>query len=257
MRKFNKFIRESKLLEIPLSNGKFSWSREGRTVSRSLLDRFLVTDDWDESFVDTRASQKERLASDHFPILLEFGAFEWGPSPFRFCNSWLLDKQCCHIIKNSLTSGNHQGWAGFVICSKLRNLKSSLKSWLVDSERARKNQEESLLQALENEEIKEESQTMSSLDNVLKLSIKSDLIAIYRREERDLIQKCKLNWLKLEDENTSFFHRFLAAKKRRSLISELIDDQGTPTVSFNGIESLIIEFYKSLYTKAPQAWLSS
>ena len=94
---------------------------------------------------------------------------------------------------------------------------------------------------------------MSSLDNIVKLSIKSDILAIYRREERDLIQKSKLNWLKLGDENTSFFDRFLAAKKRRSLISKLIDDQGTPTVSFNGIESLIIEFYKSLYTKSPQA----
>ena len=122
----------------------------------------------------------------------------------------------------------------------------------MDSQRARKNQEESLLQALANEEIKEESLNMLSLDNILNLSIKSDLLAIYRRERSDLIQKCKLNWLKLGDENTNFFPRFLAAKKRCSLISELIDDQGTPTVSFNGIESLIIEFYKSLYTKSPQ-----
>ena len=239
------------MLEIPLSNGKFSWSREGRSVSRSLLDRFLVTDDWDESFADTRASRKERLTSD-FPILLEADAFEWGPSPFRFCNSWLLDKQCCQIIKNSLTSGNYQGWAGFVIYSKLPNLKSSLKSWFLDRERARKNQEESLLQAFANEEIKVESLNLSSLDKIMKLSIKLDLLARYRREERDLIQKCKLNWLKLGDENTSFFHCFLTAKKRRSLISELIDDQDTPTVPFNGIESLIIKFYKSLYTKSPQ-----
>ena len=98
----------------------------------------------------------------------------------------------------------------------------------MDSERVKKKQEESLLQALANEEIKEESLNMSSLDNILKLSIKSDLLAIYRREERDLIQKSKLNWLKSGDENTSFFHRFLAAKRRHSLISELIDDQGTP-----------------------------
>ncbi|KAA0057564.1 Transposon TX1 uncharacterized [Cucumis melo var. makuwa] len=138
MRKFKRFIRESKLLEIPLSNGKFTWSREGRSVSRSLLDRFLVTADWDESFADTRASRKERLTSDHCPILLEAGAFEWGPSPFRFCNSWLLDKRCWQIITNSLTSGNHQEWVGFVIYSKLRSLKSTLKSWHVNSERARK-----------------------------------------------------------------------------------------------------------------------
>ena len=65
-------------------------------------------------------------------------------------------------------------------------------SWHVEGERARKNEEESLLQALANEEIKEESLNISSLDNILKLYIKSDL-EIYRREERDLIHKSKLN----------------------------------------------------------------
>ena len=44
-RGMRKFITESKLLEIPLSNGKFTWSREGRSVSRSLLDRFLISAD--------------------------------------------------------------------------------------------------------------------------------------------------------------------------------------------------------------------
>ena len=45
MRKFNNFIDNSKLIEVPLLNGKFTWSREGRTASRSLLDRFLVSFD--------------------------------------------------------------------------------------------------------------------------------------------------------------------------------------------------------------------
>ena len=85
MRKFNRLIRV-KDGRISLSNGKFTWSREGRSVSRSLLDRFLVTDDWDESFADTRASRKERLTSD-FPILLEAGAFEWGPLHFTFATA--------------------------------------------------------------------------------------------------------------------------------------------------------------------------
>ena len=51
-------------------------------------------------------------------------------------------------------------------------------SWHVEGERARKNEEESL--------------NISSLDNILKLYIESDL-EIYRREERDLIHKSKLN----------------------------------------------------------------
>ena len=41
MRKFNSFIEEPKLIQVPFLNGKFTWSKEGRVVSRSLLDRFF------------------------------------------------------------------------------------------------------------------------------------------------------------------------------------------------------------------------
>ena len=46
----------------------------------------------------------------------------------------------------------------------------------------------------------------------------ADLLELYRREERGLIQKSKLNRMKLGDVNTKFFHRFLAAKKKKSTV---------------------------------------
>ena len=50
-------------------------------------------------------------------------------------------------------------------------------------------------------------------------ALQAELLSIYQNEERNFIQKSKLNWLSLGDENTSFFHRFLNAKKRRNLIT--------------------------------------
>ncbi|XP_038876676.1 uncharacterized protein LOC120069076 [Benincasa hispida] len=41
MNNFNKFIRLNNLLEIPLSNGQFTWSKEGDVVSKS-LKMFLI-----------------------------------------------------------------------------------------------------------------------------------------------------------------------------------------------------------------------
>ena len=38
MRKFNDFIYQANLLEVPLCNGRFPWSCEGSSVARSLLD---------------------------------------------------------------------------------------------------------------------------------------------------------------------------------------------------------------------------
>lgn len=42
MRKFNSFIEEAGLLEIPFSNGNYTWSRDGNSRSHSLIDRFLI-----------------------------------------------------------------------------------------------------------------------------------------------------------------------------------------------------------------------
>ena len=55
------------------------------------------------------------------------------------------------------------------------------------------------------------------------------------------------------DENSRFFHRFLVAKKRRNLISKLLDDQDKLTNSFRDIENIILNFYMSLYLKLPSA----
>ena len=59
--------------------------------------------------------------------------------------------------------------------------------------------------------------------------------------------KSKLNWFVLGDENSGFFHRFVNAKKRKNLITELVDEQGVITKSFCDIERVILGFYEGLY----------
>ena len=127
MRKFNNLINDLNWMEIPLSNCRFSWSREGVAASKSLIDRFFVTSNWDEVFENPRVARQARIVSDHFPLLFEAGAFVWGPAPFKFCNSWLDNKECRRLIERTLEMDGQQGWPGFVIFAKLRNLKLALK----------------------------------------------------------------------------------------------------------------------------------
>lgn len=111
MKKFNRFIDSAALLEVPLSNGRFTWSREGLNVSRSLIDRFFIFKDWDDMFENTMVTRQPRFFSYHFPLLLEAGTIAWGPSPFRFYNSWLLNKKVGRIIERALEGCENQGWA--------------------------------------------------------------------------------------------------------------------------------------------------
>lgn len=173
---------------------------------------------------------------------MEVGSFELGPSPFCFCNSWLFNKECCWLIERSLTDFHSQGWVGYVIPAKLRKLKIALKTWQTNYKIERRRKEEHILQKLENLESSVEDDESHIAKLSLRLALKAEFLKILKEDERNLIQKSKLNWLKLGDENTSFFHRFLAAKKRKNLISELINDHGHSTTSFREIEVLILNF---------------
>ena len=69
MRQFNSFIESANIMEIPLQIGKFTWSREGGTAARSLLNRFFINSKWDGEFENSRVTRKARTFSDHFPLL--------------------------------------------------------------------------------------------------------------------------------------------------------------------------------------------
>jgi len=75
---FNNFIDTTNLREIPLQNRRFTWSREGNQVARSLLDRFFIYREWDDAFDNTRVTRHARTFSDYFPLVLEVGAVSWG-----------------------------------------------------------------------------------------------------------------------------------------------------------------------------------
>ena len=69
---FSAFISEQSLTDLPLVRGSFT-SNSREVASRSRLDRFLVSTNWEEKFPSICQCRLSRLLSDHFPILLEGG----------------------------------------------------------------------------------------------------------------------------------------------------------------------------------------
>ena len=63
MRNFNIFIKENNFMEVPLSNGRFTWSSEGEVISKSLIDRFLVSNKWEEAFEKRKAFSTSSLSA--------------------------------------------------------------------------------------------------------------------------------------------------------------------------------------------------
>lgn len=67
-------------MEIPLSNGRFTWERDGSVNSRFLIDPFFISKEWNDAFENAGVTRQTRLLSDHFPLMLESGSFEWVPT---------------------------------------------------------------------------------------------------------------------------------------------------------------------------------
>ena len=51
MRRFSAFISKQSLVDLPLVGGTFTRSNSREVASRSRLDRFLLSTDWEENFL--------------------------------------------------------------------------------------------------------------------------------------------------------------------------------------------------------------
>ena len=109
----------------------------------------------------------------------------------------------------------HQGWAGFILHEQWKKVKQAVKAWHSSTQAKMKENEKLLLSKLESLEATADLVGLNVVEVCIRSAIKAEILSIYQFEERNLIQKSKLNWLSVGDENTEFFHRFLNAKKRK------------------------------------------
>ena len=99
MRRFSKMIEELALRDLPLHGGSLTWSGGLNGRSRSRLDRFMISEDWENHFSGAIQCSLLRLVSDHFTILLDGGGVRRGPIPFRFENMWLKEEGFKELLK--------------------------------------------------------------------------------------------------------------------------------------------------------------
>lgn len=103
-----------------------------------------------------------------------------------------------------------KGWLGYGFIPKLKGLKVTLKEW---------NQQTSGFiewRVLSIIDVEAKENSISVVLNNRCISIKEQLLSISANEEIKCRQKCKVKWFLVGDENTTFFHEFVTAKKRNT-----------------------------------------
>ncbi|RVX06577.1 V-type proton ATPase subunit a1 [Vitis vinifera] len=151
-----------------------------------VLDRFLVSEDWESRFSGVVQSTLSIPVSDHYPILLDVGGVRSGPLPFRFENMWLKEEGFKDLLKDWWQGLNFRGSSSFILAAKLKALKERSRALSMEEGEARK-------------EAKEEFKKWVLMEEIS-----------WRQKSREV-------WLKEGDRNTSFFHRMANSHRRSNL----------------------------------------
>lgn len=125
---FNHFIGEMDLEDLNVLGCRFTWYHpNGRSMSR--IDRILISEEWSQAWGESSLWVFPRDVSDHCPLVLKSGGWDWGPKPFRFNNFWIENRKFKGVVDEAWRSNNVCGWMSFVLKEKLNGLKVKIKEW--------------------------------------------------------------------------------------------------------------------------------
>ncbi|GJW27226.1 RNA-directed DNA polymerase, eukaryota, reverse transcriptase zinc-binding domain protein [Tanacetum coccineum] len=218
----NKVSNPDRLVDLPIGGRSFTWMNKAGT-KLSKLDRFLISKNVIDLLPEIRITALDRIWSDHNPILLYVEKINFGPSPFKLYNSWLLRYGFDDLIKSEwdLLDSNNIGFP--IKChDKFRILKSKIRQWNNNNKSMDRNKKIAALEELSSIEKKIDAGSATHSDTENRLKLLHELEDIDKFVSMDLIQKARVKWDIEGDENSKFFHGLINQKRRNQMINGIM-----------------------------------
>lgn len=142
---------------------------------------------------------------------------------------------------------SYRGYPSYIITQKLRILKNKLRCTFGRSnlQRSLEYAQAALL------EVEDQMHTWPDIHDLAtqQQCLFAQLLSLKKDLENSLRQKAKLQWLKLGDDNTSFFHQSIKHWNRSNRINVLVED-GMDIVYPKQIQRKFFDFYSGLFGTA-------
>ncbi|GJS62203.1 RNA-directed DNA polymerase, eukaryota [Tanacetum coccineum] len=183
----------------------------------SKLDRFLISENLWNSHPNINAVTLDRHLSDHRPILLRESITDYGPTPFRFYNSWIEIDGFKELVEDSWRDApvdNCNGMRTFMF--KLKFLKNKIKEW---NSRFLKNSKADLTRLQEElKQIDAEIDCGKGNDSIVaqRLDVMNSINNIVKIYDSQALQKAKIKWAGRHNLNGLFF--FYCLKRSCALV---------------------------------------
>ncbi|XP_071738619.1 uncharacterized protein [Rutidosis leptorrhynchoides] len=208
-KRFNNFIVNNNLMEIPLGGRLFTHVSDDM-LKFSKLDMFLVSESFYAEWKSLSAIAMDWKHSDHCPIMLSDMEKNFGPKPFKIFDAWFDEDDFEQIIVES--------WKDPVLVNmckdclfrnKLKKVKEALKVWSHNKFGHIDGEIEVLKCTANNLELKAEGGLLDKNEKKLwfetrKMWLEKDAI-----KTKMLKQKARVRWILDGDENTKYFHSLI------------------------------------------------
>ncbi|XP_071679912.1 uncharacterized protein [Lolium perenne] len=186
------------------------------------------------------------MRSDHRPILVDTEPPDPGiqrPPSRKFEAKWMHEENFREVVEQAWESASSASAVGGVV-ARLEQMHKALHDW--DSgflkrpkKRLRKAQQE----------LEKAMNGPMTDDNAAKAKEMADLVEILlEQEELHWLQRARANWLMHGDQNTSFFHQFASARRKRNMIKKLKGDNDQWVEGTAMLKPYILEYFSSLFT---------
>lgn len=167
-----------------------------------------------------------RDVSDHCPLVLKYGGWDWGPKPFRFNNFWLQNRKFKGVVEEVWRNNTVGGWMSFALKEKLKILKGKIKSWNKEEYGGMEERVEKLVVDIKELDEKGEEGMLSDEEVAIRKSNFEELWKLLKAKDSLIVQRSRSKWLKEGDGNTRFFHNCLKLRNRRNSIKAIKENDG-------------------------------
>ncbi|KAL5748136.1 hypothetical protein ACOSQ2_025433 [Xanthoceras sorbifolium] len=232
---------------------KFTWYNRqfGGNVIWERLDRCLCNIVWRTLFLGAVVLHKDFSGSDHRALVIDNICKQvvnrWSPrgggSRFHFEQAWVDDVECRELVQKACGLGmgsNHMS----ILQNSLTVVAVNLGDWNRKKKRASLAELRSLKEELE--ALYGRSRDRGAADRIL--TVEQQIDDINDRMEQYWRQRSRALWFKEGDRNTRFFHSKATQRRRRNRILCLMGDDGRWRDKVEEIETVIMDFYRDLFS---------
>jgi hypothetical protein len=162
--------------------------------------------------------------------------------PFRFFDMWMDHEEFMLVVKK-VWDQNSGGRPMYQPCCKFRKLKQELKLFNMTNFSNISNR----IKDAKDEMDKAQQAMHTTHGNTTLCMRERDVVRNYastvRAEESFFKQKARIQWLRLEDQNTSFFHKLVNGRHNRNRLLSVIKEDGEVVEGYKAVKSEVIAYF--------------